>query len=246
MAKKPTYKELEQRVKELEAEAAQRKEAEEALLKVHDELEQRVEERTAELSKANDQLKRKMEEFKQAGKAIQKERDRSQKYLDVAKVVFVVIGRDQKVNLINKKGCEVLGYDEKEIIGKNWFDNFLPKKNIKSVKSVFGKLTAGEIESIEYFENHVLTKSGEERIIAWKNTILYDDQGNIDCFLSSGEDITKSKQAEEALQESEEKFRSLFNDALDMIHIVDANGNIIDVNRNHGLYQRRVHRKTYS
>ncbi len=43
--------------------------------------------------------------------------------------------------------------------------------------------------------------------------------------------ITLRKSAEEALRESAEKFRGLFNDALDMIHIVDANGNIIDVNQ---------------
>jgi PAS domain S-box-containing protein len=61
---------------------------------------------------------------------------------------------------------------------------------------------AGEVEPIEYYENSVLTKNGEERVIAWHNTILKDDVGNIIGTLSSGEDITERKRAELALQEA--------------------------------------------
>lgn len=43
-------------------------------------------------------------------------------------------------------------------------------------------------------------------------------------------DITKQRLAEQALQESEEKYRSLFNDAMDMIHIIDNHGKILDAN----------------
>jgi len=71
MADKPTYEDLEQRVKELENEVAKRKRAEKALRKAHDELELRVEDRTAELTKANEQLRREIEEHKQAGEALQ-------------------------------------------------------------------------------------------------------------------------------------------------------------------------------
>jgi C4-dicarboxylate-specific signal transduction histidine kinase len=56
---------------------------------------------------------------------------------------------------------------------------------------------ADEIELVEYYENPVLTKSGQERIIAWHNTILKDDSGNIVGTLSSGQDITERKEAEE-------------------------------------------------
>lgn len=58
---------------------------------------------------------------------------------------------------------------------------------------------AGEIEPIEYYENPVSTKNGEERIIALHNTILTDDEGKISGTLSSGEDITERKRAEEVL-----------------------------------------------
>ena len=49
-------------------------------------------------------------------------------FLDLVGVIIVVIDSDQKVSYINKKGCEILGYEKEDILGKNWFDNFLPYK----------------------------------------------------------------------------------------------------------------------
>jgi len=47
---------------------------------------------------------------------IQKEKEKLQKYLEIAGVILVVIDSNQKVSLINKKGCEVLGYEQQEIL----------------------------------------------------------------------------------------------------------------------------------
>lgn len=148
-------------------------------------------------------------ERKRAEDALREERDREQKYLDVAGVMFVVIDADGKISLINKKGCEVLEYEEKEIIGKSWFDNFLPRNVCKETKLVFQQLMTGEIEPAEYHENPILTKSGEEKIIAWHNTVLKDKEGKIIGVLSSGEDITERKRAEEKLLEHQGQLKSL-------------------------------------
>ena len=144
---------------------------------------------------------------KRAENTQREERDKAQTYLDIAGVMFVAINIKGEVTLINKKGCEILGYEEEEINGKNWFDNFLPKRLIDEVKPMSELLLAGEIEVAEYYENPILTKHGEERLIAWHNTILRDEKGEIIGHLSSGEDITERKKAEEALRESEERWQ---------------------------------------
>lgn len=139
-------------------------------------------------------------ERKRLNELLKNERDRAQKYLDIAEVIMLVIDVDKKVVHINKKGCYVLGYEKEEIIGKDWFEKFLPERIGNDVKQVFIKLVNGEIDPVEYYENPVLTKSGEERIIAWHNTILRDEIGNIIGTLSSGEDITERKKTEKELE----------------------------------------------
>ncbi len=189
-----------QMIESVSREITERKQAEKALQEVHAELEQRVEERTAELSRTNEQLRVEIAKRTEVEKKLRTERDKVQKYLDVAGVMLLAMDADQKVTLMNKKGGEVLGYDEKDIIGKNWFDNFLPHRLRKEVLGVFKKLVAGEIEPVEYYENPVLTKSGEERIVAWHNTVLHDEKGRFISTVVSGEDITERKRAEEDRQ----------------------------------------------
>jgi len=156
----------------------------------------------AKLSKAFDHMK---SERTRAEEVIKQERDKAQIYLNVAGVAIVALNAEQKVTLVNRKGCLILDYDEKDILGQNWFDNFLPKNIRGEVKSVFNKLMAGEIEPVEYFENPILTKSGYERIIAWQNSVLRDQTGKIIGTLTSGEDITERRQAEEEIRRLNEE-----------------------------------------
>jgi PAS domain S-box-containing protein len=135
-----------------------------------------------------------------AQEALREERDRAQQYLDIAGTLIVAINCEGEVTLINRRGCEVLGYDQTEIEGKKWFDNFIPQRIRDEMKSVSQKILKGEIEVVEYYENAVVTKEGEERTIAWHNTVLRDDEGNIIGHLSSGEDITERSQRENELR----------------------------------------------
>jgi PAS domain S-box-containing protein len=145
-------------------------------------------------------------EQKRLNELLKNERDRAQKYFDIAEVIMLVIDvNNNKVAHINKKGCSVLGYEKEKIIGKDWFEHFLPERISNDAKQVFIKLIKGEIDPVEYYENPVLTKSGEERMIAWHNTILRDETGNIIGTLSSGEDITEQKHAEQTLKEREKE-----------------------------------------
>ncbi len=59
---------------------------------------------------------------------------------------------------------------------------------------------AGENETVGHIENPVVTRSGEERLIAWHNALLRDDENCIVAVLSAGIDITESRKMEEELR----------------------------------------------
>ncbi|MFC1569741.1 PAS domain S-box protein [bacterium] len=176
------------------------------------------------------EIMRDISNFLEVKKEVLFQGKKAQQYLDVVGVMIVAIDVNQKVKLINRKGCEILGYPEDEVVGKNWIECFLPQKNVKQVKSVFKQIISGKLEPVEYYENPVLTKSGQERIIAWHNSILYDENGKITGTLSSGNDITERKYAEQSLRDSEIRFRALTTSAPVGIFQADVKGNGVFVN----------------
>ena len=148
-------------------------------------------------------------ERKQAEALIIKERAQLQQYLDIAEVMFIVLDKTGEITRINRKGCHILGYDENEIIHQNWFDLCIPEDIRDVTLRVFEKLMADEIELVEYYENNVVTKSGDQRIIAFHNAMIRDKDSNVTGILFSGDDITERKQAEELLQVALEKRKEL-------------------------------------
>lgn len=105
-----------------------------------------------ELMQVNTALKAEIVERRGAEEALRKERDNAHKYFNVAGIILIVIGADQKVSSINKKGCELLGYEENEMVGKNWFDTVIPERMRDVVKDVHKKLMTEEYILAEYNE----------------------------------------------------------------------------------------------
>ena len=135
-------------------------------------------------------------ERKRAAETLQRERDRAQQYLDIAGVILVALNENGEITLMNRRGHRILGYEEGELVGRDWFDTCLPAHTREETRQVFQQLMAGEVEPVETNENHILTASGEERIIAWHNSTPTDETGRISGVLSSGEDITERRWAE--------------------------------------------------
>ena len=127
------------------------------------------------------------------------ERDTAQMYLDVAGVLFVVLDAAQRVTLINRKGCEVLGRAEPQILQKNWFDNFVPEKNREAAREFFLQLRKGAVGQDAFYESAVVTLGGAERMIAWHLIVLPDVDGTSAGVLISGVDITERRYLEAQL-----------------------------------------------
>jgi PAS domain S-box-containing protein len=109
---------------------------------------------------------------------------------------LVVVGLDilGRVEYVNPFFLELSGYTEAEVFGKEWFENFLPRHQKKQVRKCFQEILREEFHS--YYENSILTKSGEERAIAWNNALLRNPQGEIVGTMSIGEDITERQVVE--------------------------------------------------
>ncbi len=123
--------------------------------------------------------------------SILQEKARLNAIIEMAEVIILVLDQEGNVELVNRKACEVLGYQKEEIIGKNWIDNFVPDQVKKNVEEVSAGIFEGKEQKYSYFENAIVTKSGELREFGWHNKPYRDEDGNLLFFLSSGEDITE-------------------------------------------------------
>jgi PAS domain S-box-containing protein len=153
-----------------------------------------------------------------------------QQCFDIAGVMFIGLDTQGKVMLANIKASEVFGFPVKEIVGKNWFSNFLPESEREEVYEVFKKMISGKIDHIEFFENNVLTSSGETKTIYWHNSILYDKKGHICGLLSSGQDITGHKLTSTQLAKNELQLQKIYDLLPIGLWIADKNGKLLSGN----------------
>ncbi|GAJ24438.1 unnamed protein product, partial [marine sediment metagenome] len=115
--------------------------------------------------------------------------------------------------------------------GKNWFDLLVPQRIRDEVKDVFHKLMAGDIRPVEYYENPLLTKDGEERLIAFHNAVIRGPNDQIVIVLFSAEDITEQKKTEEALTQERNLLQALIDNIPDAIYFKDDKNRFIRVNK---------------
>ncbi|MHB9072300.1 MAG: PAS domain S-box protein [Desulfobaccales bacterium] len=144
---------------------------------------------------------------KQGEEALRREKETAQRYMDIAPVIFAVFDTTGKITLLNKKGCEILGYPEEEILGRK-FEDFMPGALKAEQVPLFQAWMSDELGNfVDPYEAPVFDKTGEERIIAWRSVTLRNQVGEITGGLAAGEDITGRRRAEEALKDSLDRVR---------------------------------------
>ncbi|MBI3523463.1 MAG: PAS domain S-box protein [Betaproteobacteria bacterium] len=115
---------------------------------------------------------------------------------------LIGVGLDERGNVTycNDYLLELSGWRRDELLGQNWFVTVLPDP--APVLAVFEQgIREGNLPL--HYENEIVTRLGEHRLIRWNNTILRDSAQQIRGAISLGEDITESRRAQTALQESE-------------------------------------------
>lgn len=120
------------------------------------------------------------------------ERDRAQSYLDTVETIMMVLDQQGCVTMINRKGCEILGYSEAEIIGNLWFSpRYMPETEERYREHLACIKRSTLSDEMAYTESPVLDKRGNTLLIAWHNKIQFDNDGRPSGILSAGEDITQ-------------------------------------------------------
>ncbi len=157
---------------------------------------------------------------KNAQELIKKEHDFTAAVLNTVGALIVVIDPSGRIVSFNKACEELTGYKAKDAEGRRIWDFLLTKKEKTPVKHVFKDLVAGNFPNRH--ENYWIAKSGDRKLISWSNTAIVSSKGKVEYVIGTGIDITEQKRAENALKDSEERYRTLFENAQDVIYSVSA------------------------
>jgi PAS domain S-box-containing protein len=115
--------------------------------------------------------------------------------LDNVQLIVVGLDRQGNVEYINPFFLRLTGYSEQDVLGKYWFSHFLPSSQQPGVQVCFQEVLKREFHP--HYQNSILTSLGEERMIAWSNTLLRNTEGEPIGTISIGEDITERQQLEQ-------------------------------------------------
>ena len=128
----------------------------------------------------------------------------------------------------SNRGSDLLGVSREEIIGKTMFD-FMPSEEVERATAIFSEIMSSKA-AIKDFESWNIGKNGEKICLLTNGVPILDESGNFKGYRGIDKDITERKCTEAALQESEEKFRSVTQSANDAIITADSSGIITDWN----------------
>ena len=141
--------------------------------------------------------------IKQAETKLREEKAKLEKYFDVIGIIALVLNVKGDILLMNKRGCEILGYTPDEVVGKNWVTDFLLKDKKSKPGNFLEELTK-EGSDNTYFEHSVITKDGKEKNITWGSIPILDEAGDIQAFMCAGEDVTTLREAEVTITQLQE------------------------------------------
>jgi PAS domain S-box-containing protein len=134
-----------------------------------------------------------------AQEAARIEASKAETYFNTSGVIMEVTDTDLRLVRLNQRGYDFFGYTPDEIVGKDWFDIKLPERERDRVKTQIRRELA-EIELPPSTEGPVVTRSGEERIVAWHDSLLRDADGRVTGLISSGVDVTHRVRPQSELQ----------------------------------------------
>ncbi|MCG6916926.1 MAG: PAS domain S-box protein [Deltaproteobacteria bacterium] len=199
------------------------------LLKIHAELKSHVMERTTDLTETNEQLPKEVEDCRRAEEECRNSEQRYRSILENIEEGYFEVDLAGNFTFVNDALCKIAGYDRDELIGMNnreYTTGEIAKKMYQAFNKTYETGEAARIVDYDIFR-----KDGSTRTLELSASLMTDSTGKPAGFRGVVRDVTERKRAEEALRESEERYRSLFNNNHTVMLIIDPEtAAIVDAN----------------
>jgi PAS domain S-box-containing protein len=160
-------------------------------------------------------------ERKRAEATLRESEQRFRAIFQQAAVGVAQVNLNGEVMLVNDRCCQILGYTRAELVGRTVMSKTHPA-DFEAVLANRRRLLAREISAYS-MEMRCIRKSGALVWVRLYGSLARDEKGQPKYFIAALEDVTERKQAEAALQESEERFRNMADTAPVMIWVSDTN-----------------------
>ncbi len=151
-------------------------------------------------------------------------------FLEYVNLVSFSLNKNGVITFINNYTLEMTGWKKEAVIGKKWFEIFVPEKSRKEEYNRFRKGMKGGDKLKEHYESAIITKGGQYKIIRWNVTRLFDENNQPAGLIGVGEDFTQQKEIQDALKESEEFNKSVVKNLAEGLLITDKEDRIIYAN----------------
>jgi len=167
-------------------------------------------------------------ERKRADEALLKSESRLRSIVQTALNVIIVLSPDHRILEFNPEAERVYGRRRAEVLGKDYFDLFLPQDLWKTVDDDLRMVMAGK--ETRGFENTISAADGGRRIMIWNVSRLDDAAGQAIGIVAIGHDVTDQRRAEETLRHKEQLLRNVMEALPVGVWVIDREGKIISGN----------------
>lgn len=103
--------------------------------------------------------------------------------------IVLVLDTDGRIHTVNPYFEELTGYTTDEIVGRDWFDTFIPPGERETIRNLFSAVLLEKIQ--DGYTNEIVNKDGERIVIEWHSTTLNDSEGAVAGMLCTGHDVTE-------------------------------------------------------
>jgi PAS domain S-box-containing protein len=170
-----------------------------------------------------------MTSYKQAEMAQRQDQEFVSTVINTTGALVLVLDSDGRTILFNSTCEHVTGFSFDEIRGKYVWDVLIPEDEREDDRAQFEMLLEGKL--LPNYENHMLTRHGGRKLISWSNATMFEEDGSVGYVIKTGIDITERRKAEEALKQSEEQYRTMFESTGTAMCIIDDSAKVTFLNQ---------------